>query len=53
MRENVGSLLNKMGALAVEHREKAELVNAFFAAVISGKTGPQESQPLEIREEAW
>ena len=35
-RENVGLLLNEMGALVTEDTEKAELVNAFFASVFVG-----------------
>jgi len=51
-RENVGLLLNKVGVLVIEATEKAELLNAFFASVFSTKAGPQESQALEVREEA-
>ena len=32
-RENVGPLLNEMGALATGDAEKAEILNAFFASV--------------------
>jgi len=50
-RDNVGPLLNEVGALVMEDAEKAELLNAFFSSVLSAKAGPQESQALEVREE--
>jgi len=50
-RDNVGLLLNEVGVLVMEDAEKADLLNAFFAAVFSAKAGPQESQALELREE--
>ncbi|PKU36828.1 rna-directed dna polymerase from mobile element jockey-like [Limosa lapponica baueri] len=53
IRENVGPLLNKVGALVMEDAEKAQLLNAFFASVFTAKAGPQESQTLEVRERAW
>jgi len=53
IRENVGMLLNKVGALVMEDTEKAELLNACFASVFTAKAGPQASQSLEVREEAW
>ena len=39
-RENVGLLLNKVGALVTEDTEKAALLNAFFASVFTAKAGP-------------
>jgi len=51
-RDNVGPLLNEAGVLVMEDAEKAELLNAFFALVFSAKASPQESQALEVREEA-
>jgi len=51
-RENVGLLLNEEGVLVTEDAEKAELLNACFSSVFSAKAGPQESQALEVREEA-
>ncbi|PKU34197.1 rna-directed dna polymerase from mobile element jockey-like [Limosa lapponica baueri] len=52
-RENVGPLLNEVGALVTEDAEKAELLNAFFASVFTPKAGPQEPQTLEVGERAW
>jgi len=49
----VGRLLNEVGALVTEDAEKAELPNAFFASVFSAKAGLQESQALEVKEEAY
>ncbi|GAB0182178.1 mitochondrial enolase superfamily member 1 [Grus japonensis] len=46
-RENVGPLLNEVGALVMEDTEKVELLNAFFASVFTAKAGPQETQTLE------
>jgi len=51
-KENVGPLLNEVGVLVTEDTEKAELLNAFLASVFTVKAGPQESQSLEVREEA-
>jgi len=52
-RDNVGSLLNKVGVLVTKDAEKAEILSAFFASVFSAKSGPQEFQAPEVREEAW
>jgi len=49
----VGPLLNEVDILVMEDAEKAELLNAFFASVFSAKAGPQESQALEARDEAY
>ncbi|GAB0207304.1 hypothetical protein GRJ2_003196000 [Grus japonensis] len=46
-RENVGLLLNEVGALVTEDTEKAESLNAFFASVFTAKASPQETQTLE------
>ena len=52
-RENVGPLLNEVGALLTMNAEKAEILNAFFASVFSAKTSPQELQTLQVRERVW
>ncbi|PKU47486.1 rna-directed dna polymerase from mobile element jockey-like [Limosa lapponica baueri] len=52
-RENVGPLLNELGAQVTEDAEKAELLNAFFASVFPAKASPQKPQTLEVREKAW
>jgi len=52
-RENLGPLLNEVGALVTEDAEKAELLNAFFALVFSAKPGIRAAQSLELREKAW
>ncbi|GAB0176369.1 mitochondrial enolase superfamily member 1 [Grus japonensis] len=48
-RENVGLLLNEVGALVTEDTEKAELLNVTFASVFIAKASPQESQTLEVQ----
>ncbi|PKU43344.1 rna-directed dna polymerase from mobile element jockey-like [Limosa lapponica baueri] len=48
-RENVDSLINEMVYLVTQDMEKAEELNAFFAVVLTSKTGPQESQVPEGR----
>jgi len=52
-RENVGALLNEVGALVTEDTERVEFLNAFFASVFTAKAGPQASHFLEERKEAW
>jgi len=49
----VGLLLNEMDVLVMVDTEKAELPNAFFSSVFNAKTSPQESQALEVTEEAF
>jgi len=48
-RENVGLLLNEMGALGMEVTEKVELLNDFFSSVFTAKVDPQASQSVEVR----
>lgn len=48
--DNVGLLLNEVGALVTEDAEKVELLNIFFALIFTTETGTQESQTLEVRE---
>ena len=51
-RDNVGPLLNEESVLVTDDAEKAELLNAATASVLSAKPGPQESQALQLRQEA-
>jgi len=48
-RENVGLLLNEVGALVVEDTEKVVLLNACFVSVFTAEAGSQESQAPEVR----
>ena len=48
-RENVGSLLNEVGALVMEDTKKVELLNNFD----SGFTAPRETQTMEVRVRVW
>jgi len=41
-RDNVGPLLDEVGALVTEDADKAELLNAFFGSVFTAKASPQE-----------
>jgi len=49
----LGPLLNEVGALLTEDTEKVQVLKAFFASFFTPKAGPQESQSMEAREEAW
>ncbi|PKU42382.1 rna-directed dna polymerase from mobile element jockey-like [Limosa lapponica baueri] len=49
-RENVGLLLNEVGALVTENAEKEELLNVTFASVFTAKARLQEPQTPEIVE---
>ena len=49
-RENVGLLLNEVGALVVKDTEKMELLHAFLASVSTAKASPQVFQTLEARD---
>lgn len=53
MREYVGSLLSTAGDLVRGDREKAEALSAFLPSVFTGKTGLQQSQVPETRENIW
>lgn len=48
--ENVGPLLNEVGALLTKGTKKAELLNTFFASTFTAKASLQESQTLEARQ---
>ncbi|PKU36831.1 rna-directed dna polymerase from mobile element jockey-like [Limosa lapponica baueri] len=52
-RENVGLLLNEMGAMVTEDAEKVELLNAFFASAFTAQASLQESHTLEVTEKVW
>ena len=52
-KENIGSLLNEVGALVTGDTEKSEILNVFFVSVSNAKNGPQESQTLEVRKRVW
>lgn len=47
--ENMGLLLNEVGALLTKGTRKAELLNTFFASVFTAKASLQESQTLKAR----
>lgn len=50
-RENVGPLLNEMGALVMEDTEKVKLLNTFFVLVFISNTALSESQTLKVKRE--
>lgn len=43
----------RAGDLVINDMEKAEVLNAFIASVLTGKSGFQESQALETGGEVW
>lgn len=43
--ENIGPLLNGVGALVRTDTEKAELLNAFFTSVFTAKISPRDLRP--------
>ncbi|GAB0207924.1 hypothetical protein GRJ2_003258100 [Grus japonensis] len=49
-RENVGPLRNEMGDLVTQDMEKAEVLNAFFASVFTGKCLSHTAQVTEGRD---
>lgn len=42
--------MNEVDTLVMEETEKTELLNTFYNSVFTAKTGPKESQTLEVRE---
>lgn len=53
MREYMGSLMSRTGDLVTGDREKAEVLSAFLPSVFIGKTGLQQPQVPETRENIW
>lgn len=47
--ENMGPLLNHVRDLALQGRDKAEVLNTFFASVFTSKSSLLGSQALETR----
>ena len=45
--------MNTAGALVKQNMEGAEVLNAFFTSVFTGKTALQESKALDTRGEVW
>lgn len=53
-KDNMGLLLNEGGTLVTKDVEKAELLNATFAMVFTGKTSPQGPLTQETKvKECW
>ncbi|GAB0190197.1 mitochondrial enolase superfamily member 1 [Grus japonensis] len=53
MRENVGPLWNETGNLVTQDMEKAEVLNAFFASVFTGKCLSHTAQVTEGKGRDW
>lgn len=49
----MGPLLNGAGDLVIQDMVMAEVFNAFFASLFTGKTGLQESQVPEKNVKVW
>lgn len=52
-RENVGLVLNGAGTQVTEDTEKAEILNYFFALVLTVKDSLRESLTQETRKKFW
>ncbi|KFO04167.1 hypothetical protein N312_10892, partial [Balearica regulorum gibbericeps] len=53
MRENVGPLWNETGDLVTQDMEKAEVLNDFFASVLTGKCLSHTAQVTEGKGRDW
>lgn len=53
IRENVDLLQNEMGQVWWWDMETAQLLNAFFALIFTGKISLQETEPLSPTQKVW